>query len=142
MPFTTFQASRGIKRSNLHTTGRRWYKERTSLRLLLLTLYYRQCRLNFCLYRTSWNEIYWRQMIFIDEFHFSLNADDDCMPMQRESGLRSNPAFVVERHAAVTQGISIWKGICWDTRSVPVVLQGTRTVGNYVNRILTQLFCL
>ncbi|GFX34541.1 transposable element Tcb2 transposase [Trichonephila clavipes] len=81
----------------------------------------------------------WRRVIFSDESRFSLNADDHRTRVWRRTGQRSDPAFIVERHTAISQGVTVWGAISWDTRSSLVVLQGTLTARRYVNDILTPI---
>ncbi|GFT56302.1 HTH_Tnp_Tc3_2 domain-containing protein [Trichonephila clavipes] len=57
----------------------------------------------------------------------------------RRSGQWSDPAFIVERHTAISQGVTVWGAISWDTRSSLVVLQGTLTARRYVDDILTPI---
>ncbi|GFX74537.1 DDE_3 domain-containing protein [Trichonephila clavipes] len=57
----------------------------------------------------------------------------------RRTGQRSDPAFIVERHTAISQGVTVWGAISWDTRSSLVVLQGTLTARRYVDDILTPI---
>ncbi|GFU96847.1 HTH_Tnp_Tc3_2 domain-containing protein [Trichonephila clavipes] len=47
--------------------------------------------------------------------------------------------FIVERHTAISQGVTVWGAISWDTRSSLVVLQGTLTARRYVDDILTPI---
>lgn len=112
-------------------------RSRRPLRRLPLTPHHRQCRLDFCRPRASWSVTDWRRVIFSDESRFSLSADDHRTRVWRRPGQRSDPAFVVERHTAITQGVTVWGAICWDTRSPLVVLQGTMTARSYVDSILT-----
>ncbi|GBO17618.1 hypothetical protein AVEN_140610-1 [Araneus ventricosus] len=72
-----------------------------------------------------------------DESRFSLNADDQHIRVWRRPGHRSDSAIVVERHTAITPGVTVWGAICWDTRSPLVVLQRTLTARSYVDDILT-----
>ncbi|GFU95862.1 HTH_Tnp_Tc3_2 domain-containing protein [Trichonephila clavipes] len=51
----------------------------------------------------------------------------------------SDPAFIVERHTAISQGVTVWGAISWDTRSSLLVLQGTLTARRYVDDILTPI---
>ncbi|GFX12228.1 DDE_3 domain-containing protein [Trichonephila clavipes] len=51
----------------------------------------------------------------------------------------SGPIFIVERHTAISQGVTVWGAISWDTRSSLVVLQGTLTARRYVDDILTPI---
>ncbi|GFV70579.1 transposable element Tc1 transposase [Trichonephila clavipes] len=74
-----------------------------------------------------------------DESRFSLSADDHRTRVWRRSGQRSDPAFIVERHTAISQGGTVWGAISWDTRSSLVVLQGTFTARRYVDDILTPI---
>ncbi|GFU13170.1 HTH_Tnp_Tc3_2 domain-containing protein [Trichonephila clavipes] len=57
----------------------------------------------------------------------------------RRTGQRSDPAFIVEPHTAISQGVTVWGAISWDTRSSLVVLQGTLTARRYVDDILTPI---
>ncbi|GFX42505.1 HTH_Tnp_Tc3_2 domain-containing protein [Trichonephila clavipes] len=74
-----------------------------------------------------------------DECRFSLSADDHRTRVWRRTGQRSDPAFIVERHTAISQGVTVWGAISWDTRSSLVVLQGTLTARRYVDDILTPI---
>ncbi|GFX31188.1 transposable element Tc1 transposase [Trichonephila clavipes] len=99
----------------------------------------RQCRLDFCRPRATWSVTDWRRVIFSDESRFSLSADDHRTRVWRRTGQRSDPAFIVERHTAISQGVTVWGAISWDTRSSLVVLQGTLTARRYVDDILTPI---
>ncbi|GFU48662.1 transposable element Tcb1 transposase [Trichonephila clavipes] len=44
----------------------------------------------------------WRRVIFSDESRFSLSADDHRTRVWRRTGQRSDPAFIVERHTAIS----------------------------------------
>ncbi|GFX97228.1 transposable element Tc1 transposase [Trichonephila clavipes] len=117
-------------------------RSRRPLRRLPLTPYYRQCRLHFCRPRATWSVTDWRRVIFSDESRFSLSADDHRTRVWRRTGQRSDPAFIVERHTAISQGVTVWGAISWDTRSSLVVLQGTLTARRYVDDILTPIVLL
>ncbi|GFV72159.1 transposable element Tc1 transposase [Trichonephila clavipes] len=80
-----------------------------------------------------------RRVIFSDESRFSLSDDDHHTRVWRRTGQRSDPAFIVERHTAISQGVTVWGAISWDTRSSLVVLQGTLTARRYVDDILTPI---
>ncbi|GFT21384.1 transposable element Tcb2 transposase [Trichonephila clavipes] len=113
-------------------------RSRRPLRRLPLTPHHRQCRLDFCRPRATWSVTDWRRVIFSDESRFSLSADDH-RTVWRRTGQRSDPAFIVERHTAISQGVTVWGAISWDTRSSLVVLQGTLTARRYVDDILTPI---
>ncbi|GFV76563.1 transposable element Tc1 transposase [Trichonephila clavipes] len=98
-----------------------------------------QCRLDFCRPRATWSVTDWRRVIFSDESRFSLSADDHRTRVWRRTGQRSDPAFIVERHTAISQGVTVWGAISWDTRSSLVVLQGILTAPRYVDDILTPI---
>ncbi|GFU29666.1 transposable element Tc1 transposase [Trichonephila clavipes] len=87
----------------------------------------------------TWSVTDWRRVIFSDESRFSLSADDHRTRVWRRTGQRSDPAFIVERHTAISQGVTVWGAISWDTRSSLVVLQGTLTARRYVDDILTPI---
>ncbi|GFW92946.1 HTH_Tnp_Tc3_2 domain-containing protein [Trichonephila clavipes] len=89
-------------------------RSRRPLRRLPLTPHHRQCRLDFA----------------------------DPPPLSscdRLETQRSDPAFIVKRHTAISQGATVWGAISWDTRSSLVVLQGTLTARRYVDDILTPI---
>ncbi|GFU96050.1 HTH_Tnp_Tc3_2 domain-containing protein [Trichonephila clavipes] len=94
-----------------------------------------QCRLIFCQPRATWSVTDWRRVIFSDESRFSLIDDDHRTRVWRRTGQRSDPAFIVERHTAISQGVTVWGATSWDTRSSLVVLQGTLTARRYVDDI-------
>ncbi|GFW94058.1 HTH_Tnp_Tc3_2 domain-containing protein [Trichonephila clavipes] len=79
-------------------------RSRRPLRRLPLTPHHRQCRLDFCRPRATWSVTDWRRVIFSDESRFSLSADDHRTRVWRRSGQRSDPAFIVEQHTAISQG--------------------------------------
>ncbi|GFV42741.1 hypothetical protein TNCV_840961 [Trichonephila clavipes] len=114
-------------------------RSRRPLRRLPLTPHHRQCRLDFCRPRATWTVTDWRRVIFSDESRFSLSDDDHRTRVWRRTGQRSDPAFIVERHTAISQGVTVWGAISWDTRSSLVVLQGTLTARRYVDDILTPI---
>ncbi|GFV98477.1 HTH_Tnp_Tc3_2 domain-containing protein [Trichonephila clavipes] len=114
-------------------------RSRRPLRRLPLTPHHRQCRLDFCRPRATWSVTDWRRVIFSDESRFSLSPDDHRTRVWRRTGQRSDPAFIVERHTAISQGVTVWGAISWDTRSSLVVLQGTLTARRYVDDILTPI---
>ncbi|GFY12746.1 HTH_Tnp_Tc3_2 domain-containing protein [Trichonephila clavipes] len=93
----------------------------------------------FCRPRATWSVTDWRRVIFSDESRFSLSDDDHRTRVWRRTGQRSDPAFIVERHTAISQGVTVWRAISWDTRSSLVVLQGTLTARRYVDDILTPI---
>ncbi|GFW45127.1 transposable element Tcb2 transposase [Trichonephila clavipes] len=108
-------------------------RSRRPLRRLPLIPHHRQCRLDFCRPRATWSVTDWRRVIFGDESRFSLSADDHRTRVWRRTGQRSDPAFIVERHTAISQCVTVWGAISWDTRSSLVVLQGTLTAHRYDN---------
>ncbi|GFU99717.1 transposable element Tcb2 transposase [Trichonephila clavipes] len=114
-------------------------RSRRPLRRLPLTPHHRAVSTGFCRPRAAWSVTDWRRVIFSDESRFSLSADDHRTRVWRRTGQRSDPAFIVERHTAISQGVTVWGAISWDTRSSLVVLQGTLTARRYVDDILTPI---
>ncbi|GFT64295.1 hypothetical protein TNCV_3438401 [Trichonephila clavipes] len=45
----------------------------------------------------------WRRVVFGDESRFSLSADDHRTCLEAQRPARSDPAFIVERHRAISQ---------------------------------------
>ncbi|GFW97151.1 transposable element Tc1 transposase [Trichonephila clavipes] len=138
-PYNRPQRSSAIKRNHKETTDRSWLEEPTSAKTLTTDPHHRQCRLDFCRPRATWSVTDWRRVIFSDESRFSLSDDDHRTRVWRRTGQRSDPAFIVERHTAISQGVTVWGAISWDTRSSLVVLQGTLTARRYVDDILTPI---
>ncbi|GFU76682.1 HTH_Tnp_Tc3_2 domain-containing protein [Trichonephila clavipes] len=135
-----FQTSSAIKRNhNPRRLTEVGLRSRRPLRRLPLTPHHRQCRLDFCRPRATLSVTDWRRVVFSDEFLFSLSVDDHRTRNLRRTGQRSDPAFIVERHTAISQGVTVWGAISWDTRSSLVVLQGTLTARRYVDDILTPI---
>ncbi|GFU24230.1 HTH_Tnp_Tc3_2 domain-containing protein [Trichonephila clavipes] len=92
----------------------------------------------FCRPRATWSVTDWRRVIFSDESRFSLSADDHrtCLEAHRPA-VRSG--IYCRAHTAISQGVTVWGAISWDTRSSLVVLQGTLTARRYVDDILTPI---
>ncbi|GFU62003.1 HTH_Tnp_Tc3_2 domain-containing protein [Trichonephila clavipes] len=63
----------------------------------------------FCRPRATWSVTDWRRVIFSDESRFSLSADDHRTRVWRRTSQRSDPAFIVERHTAISQGVTVWE---------------------------------
>ncbi|GFW59230.1 HTH_Tnp_Tc3_2 domain-containing protein [Trichonephila clavipes] len=127
-----------IKRNHKETTDRSWLDEPTSAKTLTTDPIIGSVDWIFAdLGQRSVTD--WRRVIFSDESRFSLSADDHRTRVWRRTGQRSDPAFIVERHTAISQGVTVWGAISWDTRSSLVVLQGTLTARRYVDDILTPI---
>ncbi|GFW36676.1 HTH_Tnp_Tc3_2 domain-containing protein [Trichonephila clavipes] len=107
-------------------------RSRRPLRHLPLTPHHRQC----WIFSATWSVTDWRRVIFSDEFSVLMTP---AHVSGRRTGQRSDPAFIVERHTAISQGVTVWGAISWDTRSSLVVLQGTLTARRYVDDILTPI---
>ncbi|GFT44798.1 HTH_Tnp_Tc3_2 domain-containing protein [Trichonephila clavipes] len=122
---------RNRRQRRLTTVGLR---SRRPLRRLPLTPH-QAVSTGFCRPQATWSVTDWRRVIFGDESRFSLGADDHRTRVWRRTGQRSDPAFIVERHTAISQGVTVWGAISWDTRSSLVVLQGTLTARRYVDDI-------
>ncbi|GFV12916.1 HTH_Tnp_Tc3_2 domain-containing protein [Trichonephila clavipes] len=92
-------------------------RSRRPLRRLPLTPHHRQCRLDFCRpWATDSGSVTdWRRVIFSDESRFSLSADDHRTRVWRRTGQRSDPAFIVERHTAISQGVTVWEQFLFGT---------------------------
>ncbi|GFX44228.1 transposable element Tcb2 transposase [Trichonephila clavipes] len=93
----------------------------------------------FCRPRATWSVTDWIRVIFSDESRFRLSADYHRTRVWRCTGQRSDPAFIVERHTAISQGVTVWGAISWDTRSSLVVLQGTFDSSQIRGRYLTPI---
>ena len=92
-----------------------------------------------CVMRESWSLTNWRYVIFICESRFTVSVDHGCTQMQRQQGQGSYQAFVAELHLSITQGESMQKRTCFDTRSPLVLLQSTMTSCTYMDSILTMV---
>ncbi|GFT91265.1 HTH_Tnp_Tc3_2 domain-containing protein [Trichonephila clavipes] len=115
------------QRNHKETTDRSWLEGRRPLRRLPLTPHHRQCRLDFCRPRAAWSVTDWRRVIFRDESIQSvmMTTPHTCLEAHRPA-VRSRH-LLSERHTAISQGVTVWGAISWDTRSSLMVLQGTLT---------------
>ncbi|GFU95098.1 transposable element Tcb1 transposase [Trichonephila clavipes] len=125
-----------IKRNHKETTDRSWLEEPTSAKIPLTHII---GSVDWIFADLGQSVTDWRRVIFSDESRFSLSADDHRTRVWRRTGQRSDPAFIVERLTAISQGVTVWGAISWDTRSSLVVLQGTLTARRYVDDILTPI---
>ncbi|GFV80209.1 HTH_Tnp_Tc3_2 domain-containing protein [Trichonephila clavipes] len=100
-PLTSFQTSSAIKRNHKEKTDRSWLEEPTSAKTLT-TDPTSSVDWIFCRPRATWSVTDWRRVIFSDESRFSLSADDHRTRVWRRTGQRSDPAFIVERHTAIS----------------------------------------
>ena len=111
-------------------------RSRRPLRRLPITPQHRQSRLEWCRSRASWLPADWHRIVFSDESRFSLSADDHRVRVWRRQGQRSQSAFVLHRHTAITPGVMVWGAISYDSRSPLVILRTTLTAQRYVDEIL------
>ncbi|GFV25222.1 transposable element Tcb2 transposase [Trichonephila clavipes] len=89
--------------------------------------------------RAAWSVTDWDVSSSVMNPDSVSGADDHRTRVWRRTGQRSDPAFIVRRHTAISQGVTVWGAISWDTRSSLVVLQGTLTARRYVDDILTPI---
>lgn len=106
------------------------------LRRLPLTPQHRRSRLEWCRSRSSWLPSDWHRIVFSDESRFTLAADDHRLRVWRGRGQRSQSAFVLQRHTAITPGVMVWGAISYDSRSSLVILRTSLTAQRYVDTIL------
>ncbi|GFV79065.1 HTH_Tnp_Tc3_2 domain-containing protein [Trichonephila clavipes] len=102
-------------------------KSQPPSRCLPLTPYHRQHRLDFCQSRASCR----------NKSRFCLNAYNQRISVWRRPGQIFDLAFVAESHTAITQNVTVWGAICWDTQSLLLVFQQTLVESKYVDGILT-----
>ncbi|GFU17191.1 transposable element Tc1 transposase [Trichonephila clavipes] len=79
----------------------------------------------------------WRRVIFSDESRFSLSDDDHRTRVWRRTGQRSDLAFIVERHTAISQGTLTARRYVDDILT-PIVLPmlSSRAQVPFINRIM------
>ncbi|GFW57008.1 HTH_Tnp_Tc3_2 domain-containing protein [Trichonephila clavipes] len=87
-----------------HLPPSRHPKFRRPLRRLPLTSHHRQCLWDFYRTRASWSGTSWRRVILSDESRFTHSR---CIRLWRRPGYLSDLAFAVERHQAITQGVTV-----------------------------------
>ncbi|GFU54530.1 HTH_Tnp_Tc3_2 domain-containing protein [Trichonephila clavipes] len=70
-----------------------------------------------------------------------MNPDSVSMTTAHVSGVApaSGPIRHLLSSGIISQGVTVWGAISWDTRSSLVVLQGTLTARRYVDDILTPI---
>ncbi|GFX92448.1 DDE_3 domain-containing protein [Trichonephila clavipes] len=62
-----------------------------------------------------------------------LTADDQSIRVWNQAVDLSDSAFTFERHTVVRQGVTVWREICRNTRSLLVVFQRTLMTRSYVD---------
>ncbi|UYV84357.1 hypothetical protein LAZ67_X001927 [Cordylochernes scorpioides] len=75
----------------------------------------------------AWNCADWGRIVFSDESSFLLCPDDRCKRVWRRPGQRVDPSLTVEHHTGPQQGVMVWNGISFDSRTPLVVIPGTLT---------------
>ncbi|GFY06810.1 transposable element Tcb2 transposase [Trichonephila clavipes] len=86
--------------------------------------------------RGNWTAAELNQVIFSDEYRFNLSSDDNHVRVWRPCGERLNPAFVLQRHTAPTDGVMVWGVIAYSTGSPLVLIHDIMTDQWYVHDIL------
>ncbi|KFM58838.1 Transposable element Tc1 transposase, partial [Stegodyphus mimosarum] len=106
------------------------------LRRLPLTPQHRRSRLEWSHSRSSWLPLDYHHVVFSDESRLTLEADDHRVRVWKGRGQRSQSAFVLQRHTAITPGVMVWGAISYDSRSSLVILRTSLTVQRYIDTIL------
>ncbi|KFM68158.1 Transposable element Tcb1 transposase, partial [Stegodyphus mimosarum] len=111
-----------------------------TLRCLPLTPQHLRSRLEWCRSRSSWLPSDWHRIVFSDESHFTLEADDHRVCVWRGRSPRSQSAFALQRHTTITPGVVVWDAISYDSRFLMtaglVILRTSFTAQRYVDTIL------
>ncbi|GFX58781.1 HTH_Tnp_Tc3_2 domain-containing protein [Trichonephila clavipes] len=102
-------------------------KSKRPVRALPLTPEHWQVRLQWCQARSMWNVKDWQKVVFSDESRFVSGTDDNRVRVWRRTGERYNPPHTGLRHTARTDGVMVWGGITYDSRSTLIVMHGTLT---------------
>ncbi|GFW35930.1 transposable element Tcb2 transposase [Trichonephila clavipes] len=63
-------------------------------------------------------------------------SDDNRVRVWRPRGERLNPVFALQRHTALTAGVTGWGAVAYNTRSPLALFRGTITAQGYVHDIL------
>ncbi|GFW85179.1 transposable element Tcb2 transposase [Trichonephila clavipes] len=111
-------------------------KSKRPFRALLLTLEYRQLRLQWCQARSMWNVTDWQKVVFSDESRFVLGTDDNRVRVWRHPGEWYNAPHTGVRHTARTAGVMVCGAIAYDSRSTLIVMRRTLMGQRYVDDIL------
>ncbi|GFY15285.1 transposable element Tcb2 transposase [Trichonephila clavipes] len=109
---------------------------RRPLRVLPLTHTHRRRRLECCRARGNWTTAEWNHVVFSDESRFNLRSDDNRVRVWRPRGEHFNPAFVLQQHTVPTADVMVWDAIAYNTRSLLVLIRGTKTAQRYIHDIL------
>ncbi|GFS89262.1 transposable element Tcb2 transposase [Trichonephila clavipes] len=80
---------------------------RRPLRVLPLTPTHQRHRLEWCPARENWTTAEWNQVVFRDESRFNLSSDDNRVRAWKPRGGRLSPAFVLQRHTALTACVMV-----------------------------------
>ena len=100
-----------------------------------LTPQQRRVRLAWCRERSTWVDE-WHRVVFSDESRFCLARSDRRNRVRRRTGERGRPDLIVERHTGPTPSIMVWGAIGFNVKSQLVLVEGTMTARQYVDRVL------
>ncbi|GFX03463.1 transposable element Tcb2 transposase [Trichonephila clavipes] len=102
-----------------------------------LTSAYKRARLNWSLKHQHWSVGEWANVMFSDEFRFSLSSDSRWVTIWRERGTRFEPRNITEGHHFPSRGVMVWAGIMMDGRTdLHFFDKGSVTAQRYRDEVL------
>ncbi|GFY27143.1 transposable element Tcb2 transposase [Trichonephila clavipes] len=124
-PTTSIRSTKNHNPSPTPIFGNKWvtrlnhaglYARRPAVCIPLMSAHKRD-RLNWSLKHQHWSVREWANMMFSDEFRFSLSRDSRWLTIWREHGTRFEPRNITERHPFPSRGVMVWTGIMMDGRT-------------------------
>ncbi|GFU55309.1 transposable element Tcb2 transposase [Trichonephila clavipes] len=110
---TEIRISRQIVYRRLNHAG--LYARRPAV-CIPLTSAHKRARLNWSLKYQHWSVGEWANVMFSDEYRFSLSSDSRRVTIWRECGTRFEPRNITERHFP-SRGVMVWAGIMMEGRT-------------------------
>ncbi|GFV30232.1 transposable element Tcb2 transposase [Trichonephila clavipes] len=121
-------------RNRLHGVG--LYARRPTVCVRLTSRHHRDRR-EWATEHVNWRRDEWSNVLFSDEFHFSVHPDNRCIFIWRDLGSRNNSAFVHESVRFGGGGVLVFGGISIDGRTdLYIIRDGPLTARRYRDEIL------
>ncbi|GFY10794.1 transposable element Tcb1 transposase [Trichonephila clavipes] len=105
---------------------------------LSLTQNHRRLHHQLCDERRMW-AVEWSEIVFTDEPRICLQHHDGRIPVWRHRGERMLNSCVMHRHTGPAQGVMVWGGIGYHSRTPLVLIAGILNSQRYISEVLHQL---
>lgn len=103
---------------------------------IVLRPHHRRNRLTWARRVRRWQVRNWQRVMFSDESRFSLMHPDGRARVYRREGERLRPNCIQEYQQFGGGSLMVWGGICGDTKTRLVVIQGNLNAQRYIDTVL------